>query len=157
MGLNFSNSLFIIFFHFTSVFSQCFIPSSISSQCLSCDYRYCYKNFSDFWAGGNLSFPNSECSLIDSSSSLELFVSPEPCESYYSLCDGSSDYPFDNIVRAFKHAWRSGSKNITIFLLSNGDSAEYSDQFINRLDFASDFQYIFRRFYADITISPAYC
>ena len=158
--------IFISIFHLllkNFVNSQCLISKDGSiSECVEC-FVINYYNFSIPYQGGGESFLNTQClSRITSSSiSVEIFVSPNACEA--PPCDGSALKPYDNLLYALLEGWRRvnpySSSKLSFKLLGNGlDGAlESSDFFINKMDYPSDLQYLFRTISSEILIETGYC
>ena len=147
---------------FACIAEACLLQKSpTSSECAACPYGSFY-DFPLDWPGGEVSFEKTLCQTqTDVAITIVKYVSPTACISG-SLCDGSSpENAFDNLMNALIAVWKEANKykspNVEILLLSNGQPEEKADFFINKVDFKQEFQYLFRRLYANISIKPLYC
>ena len=88
-------------------------------------------------------------------------MSPVACD--VPPCDGSIEKPYDNIFYALMEGWRRVNpyiySTLEFKLLGNGldGELERAEFYINKLDYPSDFQYLFRTISSDILIEPSYC
>lgn len=129
---------------------------------MECDFYY-YYDFKIPYEGGGTSFPIDECRIRSSEErSIVIYISPSPCLDD-SACDGSQENPFDNLVKAFLEGWRMvnslESSSLNFRLVGNGLDADKEEAlyFVNKLDYLSEYQYLFRTTYSNINISAAYC
>ncbi len=154
MFIIFRASFFLLYL-IQKIRSQCYITAaSTKTLCYSCAHTHNF-NFGDDWPGGEVLFYSTECKFMQNRPKLQIYISPNACAAN-SPCNGSLASPFDNLVAAFKFGWKSNAMELKFFLLSNmmDGQGESSIHFINKADYQTDFQYIFRRYNADISIAP---
>ena len=131
-----------------------FDPSN--SACHICSYDSYLNSSSNFQTISQI-FPPSFC--IPKSTdvlNLSLYVnSDKNCSDLNTFCDGTKDFPLDDLFTAFDITMSKTKKfmtsNIIIYVLGEKTHFFYSPS--NE----SDAYYIFRRDYVNISLEPLYC
>lgn len=135
-------------------YSQCFDKDPASSLCNLCSFDY-YLDINATLIQ-NKPFIINQCQLKQKEVlNLTYYVNSDKQCNYNDICDGSSLSPYENLYQLFTDIMNRTKNfiksNIVIYLLGN------SPHYLSEGFTTKENNYIFRRYYLNITMQPLYC